>query len=348
MFDFRHTIVKGRLRAFWEPGLFALPGVLFLWAGVVALHRVSLRGAEGSAVFLYGSIGILMIAGLCLAGGRAGVVFAPAEKRWGHWIGLFRPLVCRWRSLAPFDRVVVEREEAGGGEASYHVGLAGEKDVSLGATTDEPVAFSVAESLATFLRTSIALGGEKQTARTFSQPPLWGQLAAAGGTAGSVPKLRAEAGRVTVPLHIRALRGRGPILLAAFMAFVLYVSWSSEELGRSPWGIAASLAVVALCAWALAFGLNALLRRGTISCEKKELAIDVKGLWPARRSLAWPDIAYLALLPPKKGFLALAGRDARVVVGSRDQAWPIGESLRGDDIVGFYRYLVQQAKIYRR
>jgi len=342
MVDFRHTIVNGRLRALWEPGLFAFPGVLFMWAGLVALHRLALWGVEGGAGIVYVCVGILFLAGLCLALGRAGTVVSPKEGRWGFCLGILRPLVCFWRPLAGHDRVILEVEAASGEEKAYAVGLGGEREVSLGVTTNAVVAGSVAESLATFLERPLQLKDE-HSEKTLESGPFWGQTASFGGKGGA-QKARTEGGAVQLPLHATSLRGRGPLLLAIFMVIVLALSWGSEELSRSFWGITAVGFVVMLCLWALPFSLNAFLRRASVRADKKALTYQEKGLLPSQHSFAWTDVVYVAVLPPKKGFLELAGRDGCVTVGDRTRSVRFGESLKGDDLVGLYRYITAQMR----
>jgi hypothetical protein len=346
MFDFRHTIVKGRLRALWEPGLFALPGVLFVWAGLVALHRLALHGIEGDATLVYVCIGILFVAGLCLALGRAGRVFAPQEGRWGFCLGLLRPLVCLWRPLAPYDRVVLESEPAVGEGRAYAVGLSGQKEFSLGVTVNAVVACSVAESLATFLGRPLHIK-DGQAERSVSAGPFWGQTASFGGVTGG-PKAKAEGGEVSVPIHATGLRGRGPLLLAVFMGVVLFLSWDYEQLTRSLWGIAAIGFVAVFCLWAVTFSVHSFLRRGSVRAEKQALTVEEKGLWARRRSFSWSDIVYLAVLPPKKGFLELAGRDGCVVVGDSQGSARVGESFRGEQLLALFRHLTSQLRKYTR
>ena len=179
--------------------------------------------------------------------------------------------------------------------------------------------------------------------RTISGTPLWGRLSEGGGG-----KVKREGRAVTLPPHILSLCGRGPLLLAIFMGGVLYVCWGREELVRTAWGGAAIAFVVLLCVWALVFGLNALLRRGTARLEKDALTLEERGLWPRGGTFAWSDLVYVAILPPKKGFLELAGRDACVVLGTEQDSTATGGSLSAGDLLGFYRYIVQQSWKYTR
>ncbi len=344
MFDFRHTIVRGRLVTAWESGLFALPGVLFMWAALVALHRLTLRGFEGNVTLVYVSICILFVAGLCLAGGRAGLIFAPKEGRWGYWVGLFRPVVCYWRPLGPVEKVHLETETSASGEKAFVLGFQGQKTTTLGATASEPVAFSVAESIATFLGKPLSFQ-DGQLEKSFGEPPFWGQLMnLLGGAGGGEGKVRPEKGKIPLPPHLTGLRGRGPLLLAIFMGVVLFLSWETEQLTRTLWGIAAAAFVICLCLWGLAFGLNALLRRGAVQSDKTGLALTVTGLLPQRCAFSWGDVLYLAILPPKKGFLTLAGRDSCVVAGAEQRSCRLGESLPNERLFGLHRYLLQQLR----
>jgi len=345
MLDFRHTIRRGKVLASWEPGLFALPGVLFMWAALVALHRIALHGFKGDPTLVGISVGILFVAGLCLAGGRWGVAFAPKEKRWGYWIGLFKPFFCFWRSLDPYENVVFEEEDGGGGEKVYGVALSGKGEVSLGATTEEPVAASVAESLAAFLGKALSVR-EGEKLKTAAEPPFWGQLSAVEKK--SVARVRTERGRVNSGPRLRALRGRGPLLLSVFMGAVLYLSWGREELFRTVWGLLAAGLVAFLCLWAVPFVVDSFLRRTSIEAGKKGLSVEERGIWKRRRDFSWVEIRYLAILPPKKGFLELAGRDACVLVGDENASSPLGEALKYEELLGLYSYLLQHLRRYGR
>ncbi len=347
MFDLRHTVRKRRLVAAWEPGLFAFTGFLCIWGALVALHRLTAWGAEADATLLGASIVILWLAGAAMSAGTYGKVFAPAEKRWGRFAGIVEPLAAIWRPLADDDAVELKVETpAAGGAAAFELAIAGAKRKVLGITSDAFVAVSCAESLATFLARPLAVN-EGDASRRIERGPFWGQLAALLEREGG-SKRKATGGELRLPWRFFPISGRGPVLLAVFMLVVVGLNWQSLALMRSAWGVAAAAVLAALCAWAFPYGMNEFAKRGVVRAEKDGLVIEQVGLWRTRRLFAWNAIAYCAVLPAGKGFLGLAGRESRVVVGDEKSSIAIGETLAEEDLLELYRFLVQQLRKYAR
>ncbi len=344
MFDLRHTVRKRRLVIAWEPGLFAFSGFLCMWAALVALHWFASRGADADMTLFGASIAILWVAGAVLFAGTYGKVFAPAEQRWGRFLGIVRPLVTKWRALGEKDCVEVWSEE--GPSPMFEVAVAGEKRTTLGATPDALVAASFAESLATFLGRAL-VWNEGAVSKRAEHGPFWGQLSALLEHE-TASKRKLTGSECALPWRAFAIRGRGPFLLAVFMLVAVGLNWESLALLRSAWGVAAVAMLAVFCAWALPWSVNAFAQRGTVRAEKDGLVVERKGLWRTRRVFAWDAIAYLAVLPANKGFLSLAGRESRVVVGDAGGSLEIGETMAEDDLLELYRFLVQQTKKYAR
>ncbi|HAK94337.1 MAG TPA: hypothetical protein DCM87_04875 [Planctomycetes bacterium] len=313
----------------------------------MALHRLSAWGAEADAILLGASIVILWIAGVVMCAGTYGTVFAPAEKRWGCFAGFIEPLVTLWRPLAEDDAVELKVEaQAASGAAAYELAIAGSKRRALGVTSDAFVAVSCAESLATFLARPLVVN-DGEASRRIERGPFWGQLAAMLEREGG-SKRKATGSEFRLPWRLFPIRGRGPVLLAAFMVVVVGLNWESLALLRSAWGVAAAAVLAALCAWALPFGLNEFAKRGVVRADKDGLVIEEIGLRRTRRVFAWNAIAYCAVLPAAKGFLGLAGRESRVVVGDERRSAAIGATLKENDIPELYRFLIQQIRKYAR
>jgi len=331
------------LVAAWEPGLFAFSGFLCLWGALVALHRLSARGAEADPTLLGASIAILWIAGAAMLAGTYGTVFAPDEKRWGRFVGVMKPLATLWRQLDDGAAVELKVERQDGVEdPTFELALAGAKRRTLGATSDALAAVSCAESLATFLARPLIVE-EGGASRRLDSGPFWGQLASVQGRdPGS--KRKAAANEFRLPWRPFALRGRGPVLLAVFMLTAVGLNWESLALLESPWGAAALAVLGGLCAWALPFGLNEFVKRRVVRAEKDGLVIEQIGLWRRRRVFGWGAIAYCAVLPAAKGFLSLAGRERCIVVSDGRRSVAIDAPARDNDDSELYRFLIQQLR----
>jgi hypothetical protein len=342
MFDLRHTVRKCRLVVAWEPGLFAFSGFLCIWGALVALHRLSAWGAEADMTLLGASIGVLAVAGAALFAGTYGTVYEPGRKRWGRFAGVCVPLAAKWRPLADSDCVELRVEDG----ATFELAIKGARPTALGRTTDGLVAASCAESLAAFLRCPLAWN-EGAVERRAERGPFWGQLANLVEREGA-PKRKFSGSECALPWRLFAIRGRGPFLLAVFMLGALVVNWESLALLRSAWGIVALAALAVLCLWALPFSANVFAERGVVRVEKDGLVVERKGLWRTRRAFAWNAIAYLVVLPSNKGFLSLAGRESRIVLGDAEGSIELGETLPEDDLVELYRFLVQQVRKFAR
>ena len=341
MFDYRQKIAGGRLLAFWEPGLFALPGMLFIWAALVALHRIAYRGFDGSRPLVFACVVILIAAGVALLGGRWGVVFAPGEKRWGVWVGIFRPLVVRWRPLHAGARVALTVEHGMAADPFFLVRLMNGHPADIGATADPQVAAAATEGLASFLGLPLECRDGARS-ETFDGPPHWGALATLAGRGGDGRRFTGK--EVTLPAGRLGMRGRGPLLLAAFLAAIAGVNWTPLEMGRSLWGVAACVWVACFCLWAVPYALDCALRSGRIAAGKDGLSIAQRGLLRRAAAVAWDDLVYLSLVPARKGFLGLSGRPHHVCVGWKSGSTEVGEHLSDGDLVELHRFIAQHAR----
>lgn len=345
MFDLRHKIAKGRLYVTWEPEwlFLVLPGVMFMWGALVAMHRLASRGTDASSAMIFVCCAVLFAAGVCLSCGRAGLVFDPAARRWGWWLGIIKPLYVHWRPIADGQKLVLKVDELTDQEQVYTLAFEGKQETKLGVTYHRLVAFSMSESLAAFLRCPLAVKTDRSE-KVLADGPVWGQIGACFGKPFKADKKALKEKAIKLASHVNTLAGRGPFFLSAFMVFIVCLSWRSEALWRSLWGLAAVGAVGIGFILALLFALAMMGRKISVSFTKQQLAVD--WTFPGRKSwtFPWEALAYLTVVPARKGFLPVAGRDAAIVVGLKDQdSVAFGECLNEDNLVGLYNNLLQQA-----
>ncbi len=346
MFDFRHKLKNGTLFTTWEPGLFTLPGVLFLWAGLIALHRLASRGAYGvqTVPVVLCSL-VLFLAGILLCLGRAGYLFSPKENRWGFWTGLLRPFVFFRHALDPVEKVALQEEPLNDKETAYLFVLKEQKEHTIGITGEAAVAFSVAESMAAFLHQPLAYESYDSRKNSSFDPPAWGQLASFSDETGTASRGKPKNGTITAGPQFGYLKARGPLLLGLFMTFVLYLAWDAEHLSSSVWGLAATLFALVLLAWGLVNAVLTFFKKQRISIDKTGITLTQSFPTKQTVSVSWNDLAYCALIPHKMGFLGMTGRDKAIVLApANGTSFEIGAHMTIEELADLHAYLSQQGK----